>query len=229
MTTAIDDRYRSGEYLEATPSWHLEDSPFKARQVLRMIGRAGLDPQSICEIGCGAGGILDQLQRRLGASVSLTGYDVSPQAHAISRQFRTERLQFVLGDAFADERHFDLVLVMDVVEHVEDCFEFLRQTKHKGTHKIFHIPLEIFALGALRDTYLTSWHKFGHLHRFSPSTALEALRYTGHEIVDYFYSAGAIETGTQLKTRVLNVGRRLLPEHISARLFGGYSLLILTR
>lgn len=61
MTTQI---YTDGKYLQENPTWHLEDSPWKAEHILRMMQKNQLMPRSICEVGCGAGGILQQLTKK---------------------------------------------------------------------------------------------------------------------------------------------------------------------
>ena len=229
---ATTDIYANGEFLAATGgTWHVEDSPFKARQVLAMMQRHEMTPKSACEIGCGAGGILVELSRKM-ADCWFVGYDISPQAYEMSTRRWTDQnnLSFVLGDAFEDREHFDLVLVMDVVEHVEDCFDFLRKAKNKGDLKIYHIPLEIACTAALRDYRLAeAWTKFGHLHSFALATALQAMRHTGHEVIDYRYTNGALECPKSMKTRMVNCLRRMMPPSLAAPLLGGYSLLILAR
>ena len=159
------ERYTTGEYLAQTGGqWHLQDSPSKAQQVVRMLDRNELKPDDVCEIGCGAGGILHCLEKVLPEDVPLVGYDISPQAHKLSLHFTSERLQFICDDAFADDRTFDLALVMDVVEHVEDCFGFLRQARDKGDYKIYHYPLEISCLTALRESRTVDvWKRLGHI------------------------------------------------------------------
>src|SRR5437868_4102650 len=117
--------YSDGGYdLKTGGTWHLEDSPFKAQQVLRMLARhPEVMRRSICDIGCGAGGVLAALRQQLDGA-RLTGYDISPQARTLSRQFESEGCQFIQGDPFIDGSVFDLALALDVVEHVEDCFTF---------------------------------------------------------------------------------------------------------
>src|SRR5579863_2726014 len=134
MTAAI---YQNGDYLAKHPSWHAEDAPWKAAQVRRLLGRNGLRPRTICEVGCGSGAILAELQRNY-QEARLWGYEVSPQAFTLCRPLANDRLQFVLGDILAQPpaRAFDLVLVMDVVEHVEDHLHFLRETRPLGQYKV---------------------------------------------------------------------------------------------
>jgi len=50
-----------GNYLENNPTWHIEDSPWKAKQIFKMLNKNSINPKSIAEIGCGAGEILNQL------------------------------------------------------------------------------------------------------------------------------------------------------------------------
>ena len=47
--------YEDGTYLENNPSWHEEDSPWKAKQIRRIIEKNSLTPKRIYEIGCEIG------------------------------------------------------------------------------------------------------------------------------------------------------------------------------
>ena len=38
--------YRDGSYLKYNPSWHVEESPFKVRQIRRMMTRHNLAPRN---------------------------------------------------------------------------------------------------------------------------------------------------------------------------------------
>ena len=73
----ITKEYVDGEYFEKNPSFHAEDSPWKAQQILKGIERCALSPSSIAEVGCGAGEILVQLAEQM-PSATFTGYEPSP-------------------------------------------------------------------------------------------------------------------------------------------------------
>jgi SAM-dependent methyltransferase len=225
--------YTDGSYLAKTGgTWHLEDSLFKAQRIASMLARHDeINPKTICEIGCGAGGILAELQKILAQHIAFTGYDISPQAHALSAQFSNPRCQFVLGDAFADQLHYDLVLVMDVIEHVEDYFSFLRHTRKKGDWKLYHIPLDVHLLGTLRGDH--HWDTFGHLHFFTMETALRALQHTGHSVVDWIFTDGAITIPSKtFRGRIANLIRVPLSKFstkLTSRILGGYSMLVLAK
>src|ERR1700676_3124896 len=89
------------------------------------------------------------------------------------------RREYVLGDPFADARFFDLALSLDVVEHVEDCFGFVRQCGAKATWKIYHIPLDVSVSTLLRG--INCWDSVGHLHLFTRETALKTVETLGSE------------------------------------------------
>lgn len=224
--------YTDGGYLRRTGgTWHVEDAPFKARRILKMLARhPGVQPKSVCEIGCGAGGILAKLQKAWPEDVAYTGYEISPQAHALSLRYANPQCRFILGDAFAEPSTYDLVLVMDVVEHVEDCFAFLRQTRAKGRWKLYHIPLDIHAAGVSLGVAWT-WDLFGHIHMFTIETALKTLEHSGHRVIDWMLTDVALDSPHKpLRTRLSNVIRYplgLMSPKLAARLIGGYSMLIL--
>jgi SAM-dependent methyltransferase len=225
--------YTDGAYLAKTGgTWHLEDSLFKAQRVASMLARHDeIKPSTICEIGCGAGGVLAELQKMLSDHIAFTGYDISPQAHALSARFSNPRCQFILGDAFADQSQYDLVLVMDVIEHVEDYFSFLRNVRQKGELKIYHIPLDAYVSGILRGN--NSWDSAGHLHLFTIETALKALQHTGHRVVDWIFTDGGIVAPQQTsRGRIANLVRIPLSKFstkLACRLLGGYSMLVLAK
>ncbi len=228
---AGESTYTDGSYLEKTGgTWHLEDSPFKAQQVVKILARhPEVQSNTICEIGCGAGGILSELQKLLPSYTTFTGYEISPQAHSISTRFSNSRCSYVLGDAFTDPSTYDMVLVMDVVEHVEDCFSFLRQTRQKGHWKLYHIPLDTFASATLRG--LNWWDSLGHIHLFTIETALKSLEYTGHRVVDWVFTDGSLALPRKtVLSRIANSVRLPLSKlsvKLTVRLLGGYSILIL--
>jgi SAM-dependent methyltransferase len=231
--SAGESIYTDGSYLAKTGgTWHLEDSLFKAQCIASMLARhPEIKPNSICEIGCGAGGILAELQKMLPNDIAFTGYDISPQAHAISARFSNPLCQFILGDAFAYASKYDLVLVMDVIEHVEDYFSFLRHAREKGDWKVYHIPLDAYVSGILRGN--NSWDTVGHLHLFTIETALSSLQHTGHRVIDWTFTDPSIATPRKTtREKVANLVRRplaRLSKKFAARLMGGYSMLALTK
>lgn len=227
--------YQDGTYLENNPSWHEEDSPWKAKQVEKILKNNNIIPLTVCEIGCGAGEILKCLANVYGDDVVFYGYEVSPQAFKICRKKEQKNIHFLLKDALDENTNpFDVVMAIDVFEHVEDYLGFLRKFKAKGTYKIFHIPLDLSAQRVLRISTILQMRKdSGHLHYFTKETALATLEYAGYEIVDYFYTKINLDLPARgLRNKLLKLIRRLLfsaNQDLTVRALGGFSLIVLTK
>ena len=227
--------YKNGEYLEKNPGWHIEESPWKVKQILRMLNKQNLTPQTICEVGCGAGEVLKGLQTQLPTESVLWGYDISPQALELCAPKANERLHYKLADIRQEQNVFtDLLLLMDVIEHLEDYFSFLRALQPKSHYKILHIPLDLSAQTILRYRGLLQVREaYGHIHYYTKELALRTLQDTGYEVIDYFYTPRALEIPTkQVKRRMLQLPRKLLfsiNQDLAARTLGGFSLLVLAR
>jgi 2-polyprenyl-3-methyl-5-hydroxy-6-metoxy-1,4-benzoquinol methylase len=231
----MDNRYLSGEYLEKNPSYHVEDSAWKAKQVLTILGRNNLPKiNTVCEVGCGAGEILYQLQKQMDQSIRFSGYEISPQGYELCKPKANPKLQFINKDILTEPKaHFDLMLFMDVVEHIPDYLGFLVAIKKNADTFIFHLPLDLSAQTVLRGTpLLRSWEKTGHLHFFTKDLALAALKETGFEVLDWFYTPAGVERGKKLSAKLASLPRRMLfgvNKNYAVRLLGGYSLLVLAK
>ena len=106
-TPDVAQLYTSGQYLKLNPEWHVEESPWKARHILRILRKNSLSPKFICEVGCGAGEVLKQLQAQLDSSCRFVGYDISPYALELCRTRANARLEFKLADILPEVRSAD--------------------------------------------------------------------------------------------------------------------------
>jgi ubiquinone/menaquinone biosynthesis C-methylase UbiE len=97
--STFEKLYTGGAYLEKNPLWHTEESSWKAENVMRMVNRHKISARTICEVCCGAGEVLKQLQQRFDDECDFLGCDVSPQAIALCRSRANDKLHFELGDA----------------------------------------------------------------------------------------------------------------------------------
>jgi SAM-dependent methyltransferase len=228
------DIYRNGEYLRKNPEWHAEESPWKAQQVIRMLRRNNLQPRTICDAGCGAGEVLKQLHDHLGDECRFVGYDISPQAFEMCRTKAKERLDFKLADIRREENvFFDLVLVLDVIEHLEDYFSFLRDIRQKSHYAMFHIPLDLSAQTVGRKHgILKRRDLYAHIHYFTKETALRTLQDVGYQVLDHFYTPRLIDLPSDRLQKMLRVPRKIgfaFHADVTVRILGGYSLLVLAR
>ena len=237
----IKNIYQTGEYLKKTNmSWHSEDAPWKATQIAKMIEKNKLSSKCVVEIGCGSGKILEELAGKPSfANVLFEGFDISPQAIEICNKVQNDRCSFFCDDLLVSARNskkeIDILLAIDVFEHVPGYLGFLEKCKPLAKYKIYHIPLDLHVSSVLRGSFVQARYSVGHLHYFSEESALATLKDTGHEILDSLYTNGAMGLFKQhpsIKRAIANAPRwavSLFSERLSARLFGGYSLLVLAK
>jgi 2-polyprenyl-3-methyl-5-hydroxy-6-metoxy-1,4-benzoquinol methylase len=233
MPDTVAEIYKDGSYAAANPGCGEENTAWKAGQILRMMTKAGLNPQTVCEIGCGSGGILEELQRKMPDSVEFTGVEPMPEAFAKCSEKTRERLTFRNETASTLTDVYDLVLLLDVFEHVEDYIGFLRSLRPLGRQFIFHIPLDMTVQMVLRDEPIMRVRRnVGHLHYFSKNTALATLRESGYEVTEWFYSDTRGSSYRNLRTRLLKLPRSILMKlnpDFAVRLLGGNPMTVLAR
>lgn len=225
---------QNSEYRKLNNSWHVEDSLWKAIQIVKLITKNKLEFSNLSEIGCGAGEILVQLQKHYANPHKYYwGFDIAPDLKTYWEERSNSNLQFQLLDIYQLNKFTDILLIIDVIEHVEDYYSFIKATQNKGNYKIFHIPLDISVIGILRNMPMYFRQSVGHIHYFTEETALASLKDCGLEVIDFIYTAGSIEVHNKsIKSKVLNLLRWSmfkLNKKWTNRILGGYSILVLTK
>ncbi len=236
MYKSSDQFYTDGGYYASNPDWHLEESSFKANMVLEFIKKFQLPTNLVVEVGCGAGGVLAELMKNLPAESVLKGYDISPQAIQIAGKKAGPRLSFYLDD-YTELRELkaDLVLVLDVAEHIDDVYSFLRRLRDRGRYFIFHIPLDMSCRTLLKPHVLLQQRtSVGHIHYFTEETMLWMLRDVGFEVENFIYTkpdVDLIKPGSfkQWVKKILRKFSYSINKKLSVKLWGGYSALILAK
>lgn len=241
---AIRDVYINGEYLKNNPEWHLDTAPWKAQAILQMTERNKLTPKSVCDIGCGVGEILRILQQHLANDCHFYGYEISPQAIELAKARENEHLQFFLAD-FKQEKnaYYDLILLIDVLQHLEDSYEYLRSIKPRSEYKIIQVPLNISAISALQNTVIGD---NGHINFYTKDIILRILQDCGYQVIDHFYTLAEHETTLwslnprkllgKMKRLTIH-GLKILPaqlfycihKDLAVRIFGRWRLIVLVR
>ncbi len=228
----MTDGFYGEGYAARNPGWHTEESTWKASQVHAMLKDRGIAPCTVAEVGCGAAEVLYQLSLRY-PEARFTGYDIAEPALALGRRRESDRLRLVHGEApAAVEQPWDLLLCLDVVEHIEDCIGFLRRLRPLATHHVLHIPLEASMQAVVRGGPLQyARDKVGHLHFFTRETALATVETAGYRILESRLTPAALDCPPQSpQARLARLPRRLghhLAPRATARILGGFSLLIL--
>jgi ubiquinone/menaquinone biosynthesis C-methylase UbiE len=188
----------------------------------------------IGEVGCGTGEVFRQLQLIMDSQCSFVGYDIAPQAIELSRARQNRRLQCRLGDIRKErDAYFDLLLILDVLEHQENYFSFLRATRPLAPYKIFHTVLDLSAQAVLRKENLSKRRQItDDLHFFTKETFLQSLREEQYETLDWFYVPRSSHRASGVAQKLLQLPRTVcfaLDSDFAARLLGGYSLFVLAK
>lgn len=220
--------YNDGRYLSENPSWHEDDAAWKASQVLSLLRDRDFKPESVVDVGCGTGGVLEVIADTING-IRLVGYD--PSSEAVGLVERSNRVELRVGTPEEINEHYDLLLSLDVFEHVEDYLGFLRSLRPIADWFMFHIPLDISAQSVARERPLLSVRSScGHLHYFTRSTALASLETAGFQIACERLLFPNNMPGRGVRTRIANIPRNLarhLSPQLSARVLGGFTLLVL--
>ena len=232
MKTAenVTQLYTDGDYLANHPDWHAERSPWKAQHVVRGLEATGLQPRSVCDIGCGTGLALSVVAQNVPSVEVAVGFEPSPDAplHPEAKDV----IEFRREDATESNEQFDASIMLDVFEHVEDYFGFLRACRPLADHHVFHIPLDANAKAIVGNGCMKARRAVGHLHYFTRQTALATLEDTGYEPIHWHYTKSAWDGPDRNPWSPASVMRRMAykisPEY-TQRILGGLALLVVAK
>lgn len=173
--------------------------------------------------------------RRSYPRAELFGYDVASDAARFWPEHEHANIRFRVGDFFVlNNRTYDLVLLLDVIEHLVNPFAFLSDLRGTASYYVLHVPLDLSALTVLRERPLMDLREqVGHIHYFTKDLALSLLRECGYDIVRWGYS-GATFTSPQRtwKTKLASGLRRsvyALNKDWGVRALGGETLVVLAQ
>lgn len=225
--------YVDKTYLHFNPTWDREDSVWKAKEIFSCCADIGIldSLESVCEIGCGAGGVISNFVQLYGKNILADGYDISPDAIAMAKSLNSN-VNYYVQDLLELDKNYDIGLCVDVFEHVENYLSFLRLFKDKARYKVFRIPMDMNVLNVVRQTPLLDVRmRVGHIHYFNKRIVLQALTECNYNILHTSYSTGTMtKPNYSQKSAMLNVVRRSLfkvSPDFAVNLLGRYSLLVI--
>lgn len=132
-------------------------------------------------IGIGSGGTIARL-RRLAPRATVTGVDIDPEAVALLRDIDPQgayRVADVERDSLGSAGSMDLVMALDVIEHLDD--------DHGVVARIRDVlaPGGLFAIHVPAHPWLFSTHDehLGHRRRYRPGEVDALLRGAGLQVV----------------------------------------------
>lgn len=95
----------------------------------------------VLDIGCGKGALAYDLA---GKAAHVIGVDTNEKNQAAwQTRFARENLEYRVADAttFAPQEVFDVVVLSNVLEHIEHRVEFLKQIKHLAPKFLIRVPM----------------------------------------------------------------------------------------
>ncbi|MGA9666658.1 MAG: class I SAM-dependent methyltransferase [Gallionella sp.] len=220
--------YNEGTYLKHNANWHREDSPYKANLVAGQLG--GMQARSVIEVGCGAGEVISILSERF-PDIQFAGYDVSRDAAGFWAGKESANLKYSCSDLLDSDKQANVVLCLDVFEHVEDYMGFLKRLSSHGAYFIFNVPMDMCVMKLLSGGLRYAREEVGHLHYFNEWSAKAALSDCGYRIETASLSAAFLKVPPRNLRQILAAVPRifahfLLGRHLACKLLGGYGLII---
>ncbi|MER8500412.1 class I SAM-dependent methyltransferase [Mesorhizobium sp. M0204] len=227
VTRSDTSVYESGRYWSVVTDFHDDHGQPKAERVHDLLH--GLPINSILDIGCGSGRALVALCDMTGAKGY--GIDLSPEPIAFANQhYGNERVRYAVADPRSlSGISYDLVMLLDVFEHVDDYIGFLRSVRPLGRYFAFSIPLDMNVTSILFGGYMRARKLVGHLHYFTKDSALATVEYAGFKVIGYRYADPGIRYGSagELFASCLRVTARRISHNMETKLFGGNGIFVL--
>ena len=103
---------------------------------------SNIDPQNqVLDIGCGNGALAFDLAKKAQHVVGIEIQDKNKKAW--EQKFAAPNLTFLVADAttYKPEHTFDVVVLSNVLEHIEHRVEFLRHIKHLSPKFLIRVPM----------------------------------------------------------------------------------------
>jgi SAM-dependent methyltransferase len=183
------DIYSSGEYIELNPSLHNEDSFFKFSNIKDVLQKSGIlefnVKYKILDIGGGNGQVgkyfCDYLISK-GIDFEFDALDLSEDMLKIQKLNNQYISKTYSGELDLVPGRYDIILLIDVIEHIEEYNGFLNKLNLKTSLVIFNIPIEKNIFDRLRNFYLRNsyyseqYRTLGHVNFYSYSSSVQLLR-----------------------------------------------------
>jgi SAM-dependent methyltransferase len=147
--------------------WRALGARSKGAHIERLCRRAGLEPATVVEIGCGEGAVLAEMAGR-GLSPVIDGFELSPTAAGYARERNVaRRVEAFDGEHLpVDDDAYDLAVLSHVLEHVPDPLPLLQEAARVAPHVLIEVPLEDNR-SAKRPAKRRLSEDAGHLHAFN--------------------------------------------------------------
>ncbi|MDP3989563.1 MAG: methyltransferase domain-containing protein [bacterium] len=164
------------EYIEKNSDLHNSDVSSKVSVINRLLPKIPIKIDSVVDVACGSGKILLEITKGLDIKKSM-GIDISKNMIEVAKTNDLEKIvEWINDDVYQVQRSdFDLVLAVDILEHIEKDIVLLNHIKKLGRFVILKVPIEknilnnlikILSFGYVDEQKYTEL-KYGHIHHYS--------------------------------------------------------------
>ena len=242
MSSRIEDRYINGDYIDHNPTWDIGHATRKANELTKVIPSDILrkmfaENKYVLEVGCGAGGVIYNFSRlltNLGIENIPAGYDISPQAIAMAREKFGDRVNFVCSKEITIKENIAVILLVDVLEHLESPDNFLRSITTISNYFLIRLPLDKNLWNRISGKLPKLEKELGHIHYFTYKSAIKFVSRQGLEVVSC-YLTNNFNDSSNRKTQTAKImwPVRMITSAVSKKLnslvWGGNSVVILAK
>ncbi len=178
------EMYLTGDYAKQNPTWHLEDGVFKAQEIFPYIIeliklKDYYNNFKIAEVGAGTGVVLNSIRLLSRSSdlvdnVNFTVFEISEFAINIGKD-KFPLLDLRHEDFLETKDTFDLILLVDVLEHLENPDMLLRAVFKRAKYVIVRQPLENTIAAFLKNRYAEYRETIGHINYFNYKSFIDLM------------------------------------------------------
>jgi len=233
-------KYIDGDYVSNNPTWDIEHSSRKASDIFSVLSDECLmsifesGSGEVLEIGCGVGGVLYNFSQRLKSKKiahRALGYDISPIAIARAKKNFGHAIEYYCAGTPNIEKKVSLILLIDVIEHVENLNEFFELVKGYCDYFAIRLPLDNSLWNRVLNRFPRLKKQLGHLHFFNYKTAIRLVNEHGLEVINYNFTDNFRDANNRrtIISKLMYPIRMItskISQKINSLLWGGNSIII---
>jgi SAM-dependent methyltransferase len=205
MTSEAYRRFYASVYRPLVSAYHgrlIDADTIQQEQRDYAVERAGLladfvsdaGATSLLDIGGSTGVVADYFARRFELSAAIL--DPSPDELERAARLGLETIAGFLEDFDPGSRRFDLVIMCQTIDHLQDIARALRKVRTLVSNQgIFYVDIVDFTAAYLRNDSVEEAVKVDHPYYLTQSTVASYLARAGFEILRVDYAADHLHIG----------------------------------
>jgi SAM-dependent methyltransferase len=212
--TGQSDFFRGADYRELRDRSIGEGNVTGFREIAAHFDLAGL---SILEIGCATGALLQSLSRFHPAR--MVGIDLASSAVEFGRsRYGLDLRATTLEDAAFAPAQFDLIVMVDLIEHVFDLDGFMNRVLHclKPGGAIYITTPDAGGFRAAGDRWCHLYLNYEHVHYFSVESLTSLARRRGLEVDESWSEGYPVAMRQYRRPDATRFSRLLMEPHVAA-------------